>query len=183
VAGVRFDYHNIFGPMLSPRIHTKYILTENTDLRFTAGKGWRVPNYIFDNISLLATGREWVAPIQTEAEVSWNIGGSIVQEWKMFGRKASIVNDYYYTFFENQLLVDRDVLAKAVVFRYSQQPSFSHSFQSELSFAPFNNVEVRLAYKFLEVRAVYDNVLQDKVMVPKHIGFANFAFPTRNKRW
>lgn len=183
VMGVRVDYHNLFGPMVSPRIHTKYTLTENTDLRFTAGRGWRVPNYIFDNISLLATGREWVAPIQTEAEVSWNIGGSIVQEWKMFGRKASIVNDYYYTFFENQLLVDRDILAKAIVFRYSQQPSFSHSFQSELSFSPFNQLDVRLAYKYLEVRAVYDNVLQDKVMVPKHRGFVNFAYRTRNKRW
>jgi outer membrane receptor for ferrienterochelin and colicins len=54
VLGARADYHNLFGFQFSPRLHAKYTLTEKTDLRFTAGKGWRVPNYMIDNISLLA---------------------------------------------------------------------------------------------------------------------------------
>jgi outer membrane receptor for ferrienterochelin and colicins len=183
VLGARFDYHNLFGPMFSPRLHSKYTISENTDFRFTAGRGWRVPNYIVDNLSLLATGRKWIAPKKVEVEVSWNVGGSVVQEWKLFGRKSALVLDYYYTFFENQLLVDRDAAQDAIIFRYSDGVSFSHSFQSEYSFSPIRNVDVRLAYKYLEVKAEYNGALQNKVMVPKHRGFMNIAYKTRNKRW
>ena len=165
VLGARVDHHNLFGPIFSPRIHSKYILTEKTDLRFTAGRGWRVPNYISDNISLLATGRKWIAPVETQAEISWNIGGSVVQEWKMFSRKAALTLDYYYTFFENQLLVDRDIFQDAIVFRYSDAPSYSNSFQAELSFEPAKRFDVRLAYKLLDVKANFNGVTQNKVMI------------------
>src|SRR5690606_19614983 len=81
VLGARGDYHNLYGFQLSPRVHAKYALSEYTDLRLTAGKGWRVPNYMIDNVSLLATSRQWVAPAETKPEISWNAGGSIVQNF------------------------------------------------------------------------------------------------------
>ena len=78
VFGSSYDYHSIFGEQFSPRVHLKYLLSEMTDLRFTAGKGWRVPNFIIDNISLLASSKQWIAPSETKPEISWNFGGSIV---------------------------------------------------------------------------------------------------------
>ncbi|MDC0297262.1 TonB-dependent receptor [Crocinitomicaceae bacterium] len=54
VFGMRYDYHLLFGQQIVPRVHLKYKLSEYTDFRLTSGKGWRVPNYIMDNISLLA---------------------------------------------------------------------------------------------------------------------------------
>jgi outer membrane receptor for ferrienterochelin and colicins len=183
VLGVRYDYHNLYGGIISPRLHSKYILSEKTDLRFTAGRGWRVPNYMIDNLSLLATSRTWIAPTEIKPEVSWNIGGSVVQEFKFANQKASLVLDYYHTYFENQLIVDRDVQQDAIVFSNLANNSFSNSFQAELSISPSKVFDIRFAYKYLDVRAVYDNQLQSKVMVPKHRGFANFAYKSRNKRW
>lgn len=183
VAGIRYDYHNLFGSILVPRIHSKLVLDEKTDLRFTAGRGWRVPNYMMDYVSLLATSRSWTTPVAPQQEISWNIGGSVVREFKLFKKKASLVVDYYYTYFENQLIVDRDIDPTSMVFRYSQDLSYSHAIQSELSFSPFKQFEVRLAYKYLDVKAMYNNLLQKKVMVPTHRGFANFAYQTRNKKW
>ncbi|MGC6434646.1 MAG: TonB-dependent receptor, partial [Crocinitomicaceae bacterium] len=143
VLGARFDYHNLFKEQFSPRIHLKYVLTEYTDLRFTSGKGWRVPNYMVDNLSLMATSRNWVAPIQTLPEVSWNMGGSFVQQFKFRKRLSTITLDYYYTFFQNQLIVDRDENVNQIVFKNLESNSFSHSFQSELTI-PFNDqFEVR----------------------------------------
>lgn len=88
-----------------------------TDLRFTAGKGWRVPNFIIDNISLLASSKQWIAPSETKPEISWNIGGSLVHEMKIFERKATISLDFYHTRFENQLIIDRDETVNTVVFQ------------------------------------------------------------------
>lgn len=164
-------------------MHTKYTLTEWTDLRFTAGRGWRVPNYIIDNLSLLATGRTWTAPAEIKPEVSWNIGGSVVQEFKFRKQNASLILDYYYTFFENQLVVDRDVLFNSIVFQNIANNSFSHSFQAELTLPLTKVLDLRMAYKYLDVQAEFNGELQSKITVPKHRGFVNLGYQSRNKRW
>ena len=183
VLGARVDYHNLFGWQFSPRFHSKYTLTETTDLRFTAGKGWRVPNFMMDNISLLATSRSWLVTQKLQPEISWNFGGSLVQELKLFSRKASLVLDIYHTEFTNQLVVDRDSLVNSIVFKNLQGRSFSNSFQTEFSFSPLKNFDIRLAYKFLDVRTRYCGIVQQQVMLPKHRVFINLAYKTRNKRW
>ncbi len=183
VIGARGDYHNLYNFQFSPRLHLKYILTEWTDLRLTAGKGWRVPNYIVDNISLLATSRTWIEPAEIRPEVSWNIGGSIVQSFKLFGRNGSLALDFYHTHFENQMIVDRDVDVNQIVFKNLEGRSFSNSFQAELSVSPVKTIDVRFAYKYLDVRATYAGAFQQQVMVPAHRGFVNLAYLSRSKRW
>jgi outer membrane receptor for ferrienterochelin and colicins len=183
VLGARGDYHNLYNFQFSPRFHAKYAITEFTDLRVTAGKGWRVPNYMIDNVSLLATSRQWIAPAETLPEISWNFGGSLVQSFKLFGNQASIVVDYYHTLFERQLIVDRDENVNQIIFKNMTGKSFSNSLQTEFSFSPVDRLDIRLAYKFLDVRAEYGGQLQQKVMVPKHRGFINVAYHTRNKKW
>jgi hypothetical protein len=183
VVGVRGDYHNLFGFQFSPRLHLKYILTERTDLRFTGGKGWRVPNYMIDNISLLATSQTWIAPDTVKPEISWNIGGSIIQEFKLFKQKGSITVDFYHTRFENQMIVDRDVNLNEIVFGNLSGTSYSNSLQIELALSPVKIIDLRFAYKYLDVRASYAGTLQQQVMIPVHRGFFNFSYKTRNKRW
>jgi outer membrane receptor for ferrienterochelin and colicins len=181
VIGARGDYHNLYGFQFSPRVHSKYTLTEKTDLRFTAGKGWRVPNNMIDNISLLATSSPWLAPSEIKPEISWNIGGSLVQEFKLFKQKASISLDFYHTYFENQLIVDRE--GYQTVFNNQKGQSYSNSFQTELSFNILKNWDMRIAYKFLDVIAKYGGTSQQQVMIPRHRGFLNTGYITRNKRW
>ena len=183
IAGIRGDYHNLYGFQYAPRIHSKYILTERTDLRVTGGKGWRVPNYMIDNISLMATSRNWIAPNETKPEVSWNVGGSIVQRFKMGKKVGNIALDFYHTSFENQLVVDRDESFDQIVFRNLENRSYSNSFQAELTLPISKIIDIRLAYKFLDVRSEFGGELQQRVMTPRHRGFANFAYQTRNKRW
>lgn len=183
VAGLRADYHNLYGMQVSPRIHGKFSITEKLDLRFTAGRGFRVPNVIIDNVSLLATSRTWIIDPSILPEISWNMGGSLVQEFKFIGRTGNISIDYYHTLFENQLLVDRDLDVNNIYFRNLTGKSYSNSFQTELSLPLNDRLDMRVAYKFLDVKATYGNKMQQQVMIPRHRGFVNMAYKTRNKRW
>jgi outer membrane receptor protein involved in Fe transport len=183
VIGARGDYHNLFGFQFSPRVHTKFLLSEFTDLRLTAGKGWRVPNFMIDNVSLLANAKTWIVPAELLPEISWNFGGSIVHEFKLFKRKGTISTDFYHTLFENQLVVDRDANFNQIIFTNLSGKSYSNSFQTELSIEPLKNFEIRLAYKYLDVKAEYAGEMQQQVMIPKHRGFMNLGYITRNKRW
>lgn len=183
VIGVRADYHNLFGGQFSPRVHAKYALSETFDVRVTGGKGWRVPNYMIDNLSLAATSRTWVAPASIIPEIAWNTGASFVKTFDLFKRKSTLSLDYYYTFFENQLITDRDLQTNEIVFTNLRSNSFSNSLQLEWSFSPSKNFDVRMAYKYLDVNAIYGGREQQKVMTPKDRGFLNVAYRTSNNRW
>lgn len=183
VAGARYDQHNLFGGQFSPRIHLKYALSELTDFRFTAGKGWRVPNYMIDNISLLASSKTWVATSTLKPEISWNFGGSLVHEMKLFKNKAMFTLDYYQTRFENQLIIDRDTIFNNIVFKNLSNASLSNAIQLEFSFSPVKNFDVRFAWKYLSVKALYNGEMQQQVMIPNNRVFTNLAYRTRNKRW
>lgn len=183
VLGTRYDQHLSYGGQFSPRIHAKYALAQRTDLRITAGKGWRVPNYLIDNVSLLANSKTWIAPTEIKPEISWNVGASIVKDLTLFTRTSNISIDIYRTWFQHQLVVDRDESGSAIVFKNINHASFSHSFQLEWSMNPMKLLEIRLAYKHLDVKALYDGVMRPQVMIPKDRGFVNLAYRTRNKRW
>jgi outer membrane receptor protein involved in Fe transport len=183
VAGVRQDYHNMFGWQFTPRLNYKHVLTEKMDVRATAGRGFRVSNYAIDNIGLMATNRPWVVAANIQPEVSWNFGGSILYQLNMFGEKALFTVDYFHTLFENQLIADRDEDPTQIVFMNLDGQSFSNVVQVELRFSPMKNFEIKSAYKYLDVRATMGGALVEIMMVPKHRGFINLGYTTRSKRW
>jgi len=183
VFGLRGDYHSMYSYQVVPRLHAKYALSERADWRLTAGKGWRVPNYMIDNLSLMATSKKWIAPATIQPEVSWNFGTSLVQSVQLFGKSSSLTLDYYHTFFEQQLLVDRDENSAFLIFKNLEGKSFSNSIQVELNMTLVTNLDLRIAYKFLDVQAPYANRLRQKTMVSRHRGFVNLAYHTRNNKW
>lgn len=183
VLGARVDVHNLFGAQFIPRVHAKYTLNEYMDLRFTAGKGWRVPNFMIDNISLMANSKTWVKASELRPEKSWNIGSSLVNKFNLFQRKSNLTIDYYFTYFDNQLIVDRDVNSAFIVFKNEQNTSYSSSLQVEFDIEIVARLSLRLAYKNLLIRARYNGIEQQQVMVSTHRFLTTLSYTSRNKRW
>jgi hypothetical protein len=52
-----------------------------------------------------------------------------------------------------------------------------------LSLPVTKQFDVRLAFKYLEVKSELGGVIQQQVMIPKYRAFINLAYKTRNKRW
>ena len=183
VVGARFDQHNLAGAQFSPRAHLKYAISPQLDLRLTGGRAWRLPNFVADNLSLLASSKTWIADQALLPEISWNVGASLVQGFSFKKRKGSLSLDAYHTRFSQQLVADRDTLSGAVVFKNLQDNSLATVIQAEFSYAFLKGLDLRLAYKFQDVRALFDGTLQTQVLLPRQRLFANMAYQTRNKRW
>lgn len=183
VVGARADFQEKYGNQFSPRVHLKYILDEQTDLRITTGRAFRLANPIVDNTSLLATNKHWVLPKETQQEVVWNSGVSLVRTMRWWKRAASLSLDFYHARFRNQLVIDREQSMDTFYFAFQQNSAFSNAFQAELSFQPVQPLTIRLAYKWLEVKANYNGKLQQQVMIPPHRILVNAAYATRNKKW
>jgi outer membrane receptor for ferrienterochelin and colicin len=182
-SGVRLDYHSLFGWFFVPRIHAKYALTPKTDLRLTGGKGWRVPNFLIENNSLMASNKFWVLPVEgVLPEISWNVGGSIASEFQLFNGKATLTLDGYYTWFERQLNIDRDISQAAIVFSYIENQSTALACQAELDWVLSKQFSLRGAYKFLSVQSIYDGTMQQQTMIPTHRLLFTTSWTSKNKR-
>lgn len=188
VAGARVDYQTAFGTQqakvqFSPRVHAKYALDERTDLRLTVGKAYRLPTVVMDYVSLMATSRKWVLPKEVQQEEAWNLGASVVRSFQIWNRAASFSVDFYQARFLNQLVADRERSTDSIFFSFERNTGFSNTLQTEFSFMPAKAWTIRLAYKYLDVKARYNGEIRQQVMIPHHRTLVNVAYASRNKKW
>ncbi|HOH83550.1 MAG TPA: TonB-dependent receptor, partial [Bacteroidales bacterium] len=100
IVGLRGDYNSQYGIFFTPRVHVKYDITDKLTLRASAGRGYRSPNIIAENTSLLASSRKIVLESDIKAEEAWNYGLNITKEFLLTETlKASLGADFYHTAF------------------------------------------------------------------------------------
>ncbi|MDO7852071.1 TonB-dependent receptor [Hymenobacter sp. CA1UV-4] len=185
VAGLRADRHNLYGWQVTPRLNLKYDVLKNTVLRAAAGRGFRVANPIADNAAMLASAREFVIGTNLRPEKAWNLGGSATQYFTALGHPATFILDYYHTEFQNQVVADM-YTSPGLIAIDNLQPggrSFARSLQAELQLEPLKGLQVKGAYKYLDVRTTYDNVLLPKPLTPAHRAFLNLGYASAFDKW
>ena len=184
VTGARVDFHNLAGTQFTPRMNFKYDLTPKTIFRISAGRGFRTANIFAESQSYFASNRE-IEVINNggeiyglKPEIAWNYGVSLQQEFKLFGRKSTILADFFRTDFQNQVVTDLDESAQKILFYNLEGKSFANSFQTQWDFQPVKNLEFRIAYKYYDVALDYLSGLKKVPFMAKHRGFANLAYST-----
>lgn len=88
--------------------------------------------------------------------------------------------DFYYTTFENQIVVDRDYSVRELRFYNLEGKSFSQSFQIQLDYELIKRLDLRLAYRWYDVQTTYSGTLLSKPFVSTNRAFINLAYQTRN---
>lgn len=188
VAGARADFHNLAGTQFTPRLNFKYDFTPQTIFRLSAGRGFRTANVFAESQQYFASNRN-IQILQNggdiyglRPEIAWNYGVSLQQEFKIFGKKSTIVADFFRTDFQDQVLVDLDRSPQQLTFYNLDGKSFANSFQTQWDFTPFKNFDVRLAYKYYDVQADYLDGRREVPFMAKHRGFVNLAYATNKNK-
>ncbi len=182
VAGLRSDYNSLSGWFATPRLHVRYEPVKGTTIRVSAGRGQRTANIFAENTSVFVSSRQvnilsgsTGKAYGLDPEVAWNKGISVDQKFKFFNRDGLFSLDFFRNDFNNQVVVDLED-ARQVKFYNLQGKSFSNSLQAELNVEPVRKLELRLAYRFFDVRTTYSNQLLQKAFTAKNRAFANLAY-------
>jgi hypothetical protein len=183
VAGVRTDFHNLYGIYFTPRIHLRKQLGKETTIRASAGRGYRTPNVLLENAQVLVSSREVLVTETIDPEISWNFGGSIVHELQLFDIPVSLIADYFHTRFENQVIYDLDANSSELSIYNLNGESFANSFQVELSVPVFKNTRAKTAYKYYDVRATIGDELRQVPFIPRNRFFFNMSYASRFDQW
>lgn len=182
IAGIRGDIHNLFGFFFTPRIHLRYEPIKGTTFRLSAGRGQRTASIFAENTSVLVSNRQVQiiggSPGKAyglDPEVAWNKGISLDQKLKLFHRDAMLSLDFFRNDFTQQVVVDLEN-TQLVRFYNLTGKSFSNSFQAELNLEPARNLELRLAYRYFDVKTTYGDKLLQRPLVAANRAFANVYY-------
>ena len=183
VSGLRVDQHNLWGTVVTPRLHARWSATENTSFKLVAGTGFRTPNVLMEELGVWASNRVWhIADL--EPERGWNAGLNLTSKFKLGYRDADFALDGYWTEFQNRAVVDLDQDPHAVhIYNLDDRESRSLTAQAELGWSVHRRVDMRLAYRFVHATtqrlgAETAGTLLDPY-VPKHRAFTQWSYASK----
>ncbi|MEY3194638.1 MAG: hypothetical protein RIQ78_735 [Bacteroidota bacterium] len=188
----RVDWNSRFGWQVTPRMSAKYNFTPKSVFRVSAGRGFRSPNLMAENISLLASNRSFRFAGDIGVEEAWNYGVNYTRDFKIAHRDANFSVDLYRTDFVNQVLVDVEQpptisgtdTTLSVSFYNSPGKSFSNSLLVYFQYNILKGLDVKLAFKWNDVRAAFaDGKLKTQPLVARHRGLVTLDYVTPTKVW
>lgn len=183
VAGIRGDYHNLFGFQYSPRLHTKFNLSPTTTLRVSGGRGFRTVNIFAEQKALFASSRELMFESNRNFEAAWNYGISMTQKFTLGGREGHVSADFFRTDFEEMYMVDIFGGDNMIHISNNKQKAYSNSLLIETVYEVVKNLDVKIAYKLDDVKATYDGRLLQMPTTYRNKGLIAVSYMTPDKKW
>lgn len=194
MAGLRYDYHNLFGGFVTPRLHLAYAPDDFTMLKFSAGHGARTANILADNSYLLASTNsvyvnnkllvEHLGELdRLDMEKAWNFGVQLNRKFILFDRMLNINLDYYRTDFTNQVVVDNETEAGKVNFYNLEGDSYSNCYQVEVKYELIPRLDVTGAYRYNDVKSTIGGEVKRAALQSKFKGLLNLSYYTNMKKW
>jgi len=187
VAGIRADYHNLYGVFMTPSLHLRYAPKEKTVFRASLGRGLKTASVFAENIGMFASSRTIILPTSDgstpyglDPEIAWTAGVNFSQGFPLGENDAVFNIDYFNTRFINQVVVDYDSDPQQVRFYNLQGESWSHSLQVRLDMEPLQRFEIRTAYRLNDVRTTYGDELLEKPLLSRNRAFINLAYATES---
>jgi len=183
VAGARADMNALYGTTVSPRLHLKFDPGPLTTLRLGAGRAFRSALPFVENAGALASSRRVNVAAPLGLERSWNFGASLLHKWKWFRRKWSLGLDVYHSTFTDQVVADLDRSPRTLALYMLDGRSFANSVLADLQVALDRRWDLKLSYRWYDVRTTYDGVLRERPFTPRHRGLVDLAYASINDHW
>lgn len=183
MGGMRYDYSSIWGAMLTPRLHARWTPGDYLTLHGSAGRGLRTPHVLAENNFLLASGRQIIIQSDIGLEKAWNFGLGAGSTIYIHNKPLNLSADYYYTDFQNQLVVDLDSDPHAVGFRNLSGRSYSHTLQLEASYPFFKDFTFSAAYRLTDVKTDYGQGRMEKPLTSRNKGLFTIQYAPMMGLW
>ena len=91
--------------------------------------------------------------------------------------------DMYQTRFQNQFYPDYNTISTKAVIANFEGTSFSNGFQSDINAKLIKRIEVKIAYNYLDVYRIENNLKVNLPFISKHKFLIALSYLPKNKKW
>ena len=167
--GLRYDYNNVHGPIVTPRLAYKWKPTEKSVFRINAGTGFRVVNLFTEEHASLTGSRDVIITENLRPEKSYNININYLRKNNFKnGIKSIIEISSWYTHFTNQILPDYDTNPNQII--YSNLNGYSKTIgvngNIDLIF-PFG-LKTMVGFTFLDSKNKNNGIISMPILTEKY---------------
>jgi outer membrane receptor for ferrienterochelin and colicins len=165
--GLRYDYNNEHGSILTPRLAFKLSPNMNNTIRLSAGNGFRVVNLFTEDHAALTGAREVVIASALKPEQSWNgnlnYTGFIRHNTGFIGLDASV----FYTRFTNKIVADLISDPNKIIYDNLRGYAISQGVTLNTDFSFTKGLKLIAGVTFMDVFQMDKNSNGSKTKVPQ----------------
>ena len=197
VAGARADYSSLWGWQFAPRVSFKYSFSDMTVVRLNAGRGFRTPYVITDNLGVMSSGRGVRISGNIKAEDAWTFGGNFTQYFRIADRETNYFSfDYFRSEFNNKVVYDWDSgLADGVVDIYDFSDvsygnikgngrAYTDTYQFDLSVEPVERFTAIATFRYSNAMITMKNRgLVEAPMTSRYKAVLNLQYAMPMNKW
>lgn len=183
MSGIRFDYHNDHKLIVTPRALIRYQPIKTLVLRASIGSGFRTINLFSEYSNLLASSRNIIFAENLKPEKIINYGADVLLYFGGNDYSGSFNVDFYRTDFSNKIIPDYDSNPTEVIFGNLNGKAFSNVLQADLNLTLLRNVDLKFAYKYIDLKYDKDGIRYEQPFSSKHRILATFSYIPTSKSW
>ena len=177
IGGFRADYNTYYERMFyTPRLHVRFRTDNELALRLSAGKGYRSPNVLAENSTLLASSRQLIYVNTPKMEEAWNYGINLSKHFDVGEKELQVLVDAYRSDFVNQIVIDRDSDAHQIRIYNLDGKSYSNCAQIQLDYELFKDFDISAAFRFTDVKMTINDTLREKPFVNRYKGLLTLSY-------
>ena len=177
IAGFRADYNSYYDKLYyTPRLHVRFRGHDELAVRLSAGKGYRSPNILAENSTMMASSRAIIFQELPQMEEAWNYGVNISKHFDVGEKEIQLLVDAYRTDFVNQIVLDRDADAHEIRIYNLNGKSYSNCAQIQVDYELFKDFDVSAAFRYTDVKMTINDSLREKPFVNRYKGLLTLSY-------
>lgn len=154
-AGLRFDYHNVYGAFLLPRVSLLYKISTTLTTRLGGGLGYKIPSQFVSDIDErdypIVYPNNDLKP-ERSTGVNWDINfKKSINNWHL------TVNQMFYITNITKPVIDYKVPNGVIAFSNASKPLDTKGFETYVAISR-NALEIYFGYTYTYSRQLYDGV-------------------------
>ncbi|WP_313806173.1 TonB-dependent receptor [Flavobacterium sp.] len=180
--GLRYDYNNRHGNILTPRLAHKWKIDDRTIFRFNAGTGFRVVNLFTEEHAALTGSRDVEVLEDLEPERSYNANLNLLKKFYTDnGDYIGVEATAWYTYFTNSIIPDYDTDPNKIIYKNLDGYSVTQGISLNVDAVFQNGLKVILGGTLMDVAKTENGEKTRQMLTEKFTG--TWAISYRIKDW
>ncbi|WP_018611441.1 TonB-dependent receptor [Segetibacter koreensis] len=165
--GVRYDYNNNHGSIITPRISFKYSRGKLSTIRLSSGNGYRVVNLFTEDHAALTGARKVIITETLKPEKSWNINLNYSAQISLPKGFAVFDASAFYTYFTNKIVGDFITDPTKIIYENLKGHAISKGITINADLSFINGIKANAGITYMDVYEIDINISGNKTKVPQ----------------
>lgn len=180
--GIRYDYNNRHGNILTPRLAHKWKINDRAIFRLNAGTGFRVVNLFTEEHAALTGSRKVEILEDLQPERSYNANLNFLKKFYTDnGDYIGLETTAWYTYFTNSIIPDYDTDPNKIIYKNLDGYAVTQGVSVNLDAVLQNGLKIIVGATYMDVAKTENGVKTRQMLTEKFTG--TWAISYRIKNW